>query len=263
MEDVKETGTASLIASMRRRFDKRKETGDIQIVAGKDDTVTRAHSFILSSRSEFFDRLLSVDMREKRESTIRISDASGEVVAKMLLFFYTGEVTLSNLSKMDVFDLHQIATRYMVDSLATITSKHILDTFVKNGPDALLLLLGAQDADALGKELQDVCYKRLALDVEAALGSVDMKLIPLGVIEGLMRQDEMSIDEGKLLEIVLSWADGNCSNETERLAILPRLLQHPRASQRPAAPQEGGADNRRPVHGGGDVQRRADEEWYR
>lgn len=66
---------------------------DIKLVTDTGLTHFMAHKAILCARSPMFRAMFSVDMKEKDASEIEVVDVSGETLAQMVQFMYTGRVT--------------------------------------------------------------------------------------------------------------------------------------------------------------------------
>jgi len=64
---------------------------DIKLVSGPSHLM--AHKAILCARSPMFRAMFSLDMKEKEATEIEVVDVSGETLAQMVEFMYTGRVT--------------------------------------------------------------------------------------------------------------------------------------------------------------------------
>ena len=61
---------------------------DIQIEVG--DKLFRAHRAVLASRSGVFHKMFEIDMKEKEEGRVKISDIEHDVMSDLLAYIYTG-----------------------------------------------------------------------------------------------------------------------------------------------------------------------------
>ena len=57
-----------------------------------DEREIRAHKAILAARSPVFAAMFEHDCKEKQDSSVEITDMSGEVLEALLRYIYTGQV---------------------------------------------------------------------------------------------------------------------------------------------------------------------------
>ena len=76
--------------------------------------VFKAHKIILASQFPVFKKMLEVDMKEKQEGVITISDIDTEVVSEMLTFIYTGSAPNINVWAKELLN---VANKYQFPRL--------------------------------------------------------------------------------------------------------------------------------------------------
>ncbi|ODM98586.1 Speckle-type POZ protein [Orchesella cincta] len=85
------------------------ESNGTDVIISTSKTTFKAHTFILKARSPVFDRMLTVDMKEKESNVVQIADFDEDVVKGMLEHLYTGQTDfISTLAP----ELLQIADKY-------------------------------------------------------------------------------------------------------------------------------------------------------
>ena len=128
---------------------------DITIETG--EKTFKAHRAVLASCSDVFKRMFEINMKEKRESVVTISDIDPEVMADLLAYMYTG--TAPNLKKL-ARELLIAADKYNLPCLLGMcVNKLIVNLTPANIAENLLLADGIHLETRLTKSLKDACIK--------------------------------------------------------------------------------------------------------
>lgn len=136
-----------------------------------------AHTFILK-QVDYFDRMLSVDFKEKREG-IAVFDATDyKTFLELLHYLYTGEVRAEALSSMqDCLSLLVLAAYIGHDGLKAVCMKHVFDRVSEENYIPLTLTqMQINDPD-----LQELCdwFSRFDLNFSSKLDLENMRPLEL------------------------------------------------------------------------------------
>ena len=114
-----------------------REFSDIELRCGED--LFNCHQVILSAGSPVFKAMFQTDMEEKQTKVVTIKEMEPEVLAQMVYFIYTGEITEQNFTMEMAKDLYEAADRYQVDILKIKCEEKIcLDLRADNAIDTLM-----------------------------------------------------------------------------------------------------------------------------
>ena len=128
---------------------------DITIETG--EKTFKAHRAVLSSCSDVFKRMFEVDMKEKRQNVVTISDIDPEVMADLLAYMYTG--TAPNLKKL-ARELLIAADKYNLPCLLGMCVNELkLNLTPANVAEILLFADGTHLETRLTESLKEVCIK--------------------------------------------------------------------------------------------------------
>ncbi|XP_054165012.1 protein roadkill-like [Oppia nitens] len=137
----KEVGYRCLL-DLRNMFGIR-ELNDCRLIVGKTEKVFYASKLILSARSEVFEKMFTIDCKEKTNNEVIIDDIDSKVFKQFLKYIYF--LKCDKLYEM-CEELLYIADKYMVSSLKTICLNLI---FLRiNGRNAFKTLKLMQDFGA-------------------------------------------------------------------------------------------------------------------
>ena len=87
VEFIDQVPVTDQLSKMELMYEK-KLFSDIQIEVG--NKTFNAHRAILASHSEVFEKMFEINMKEKEEGRVIISDIDAEVMSDLLAFMYTG-----------------------------------------------------------------------------------------------------------------------------------------------------------------------------
>ena len=116
---------------------------DVQIkVGGK---TFKAHRGVLASHSSVFRRMFEVNMRERRERVVEISDVQPAVMSELLAFFYTGSApNMKTLAKY----LLLAADKYNVPDLVSQCDRELKTNLTPSNAAEVLLLASTLQLDS-------------------------------------------------------------------------------------------------------------------
>ena len=128
---------------------------DITIETG--EKTFKAHRAVLDSCSDVFKIMFEIDMKEKRQSVVMISDIDPEVMADLLAYMYTG--TAPNLKKL-ARKLLIDADKYNLPCLLGMCMNELkLNLTPANVAEILLFADGTHLETRLTESLKEVCIK--------------------------------------------------------------------------------------------------------
>lgn len=133
---------------------------DVTSVVG--DTKVKAHKCILASRSNFFENMFSVGMRETQESVISVQDISLPTFKKLLEFIYSDQlVKIENADQ--AIDVLVAANKYGLDRLKRLCEKYLVSLIELDNVIELLYLSDMHQAI----ELKRMCinYTMIYFDI--------------------------------------------------------------------------------------------------
>jgi len=131
----------TLAGDIQKRREEGKNT-DFTVVA-RDGREFPVHTFILSSRSVYFDTMFKHDMKETREKRVVIDDISPEAVAGLLDFMYTDAVP--NIDSIAP-DLYFAVHRYNIPSLMSLCEETMVSNMNVDNAAELYQLADFYDA---------------------------------------------------------------------------------------------------------------------
>ncbi|KAE9416562.1 hypothetical protein Angca_007504, partial [Angiostrongylus cantonensis] len=101
---------------------------DISVAAGSGDdrTVFAVHKYKLITHSDVFRAMLEHNMEESKTNMIVIEEFSAAAVRIMLVFIYTGSVSLQDLELEDASEVMQLAEKYNIPDLKTMCEQDLM-----------------------------------------------------------------------------------------------------------------------------------------
>ena len=108
---------------------------DIQIEVG--DKLFRVHRAVLASRSSVFHKMFEIDMKEKEEGRVKISDIEHDVMSDLLAYIYTGCVPQI---KSHTKDLLLAADKYHIPDLVSLCEDELRSNLTPTNVAEVVLL---------------------------------------------------------------------------------------------------------------------------
>ena len=151
-----------------------KQLSDIKIQC--DGQTFDCHMVILAAISPVFMAMIQSDMKEKETKIVTIDDFKAEVVAEMLNFIYTGNISSHDAINEIATELLAAADKYSLDLLKTICEERLC---------SILEATNCVEYLVLGEMYQTFKLRRRALEV--AVENVD-SIMDTDVFKDLFKQ---------------------------------------------------------------------------
>ena len=114
------------------------------------DKLFRAHRAVLASRSGVFHKMFEIDMKEKEEGRVKISDIEHDVMSDLLAYIYTG---CAPQIKSHTEDLLLAADKYHIPDLVSLCEDELRSNLTPtNVADVVLLADSLQLGSRKSKE---------------------------------------------------------------------------------------------------------------
>ena len=174
---------------------------------------------VISAFSEYFQKMFTIDMKEKYDKVIKIEDVTAEAMKEILKAMYDGEIdfTEDNLAEilhaaslMQVTSVLDVAVEYMNHYMSSEKSRAYLEL-------ANLYSLEAVQAKAIQCLLQH--FDQIS-EEESILN------LPVHQIETFLQSDYLTTDgEERVFEYILKWVNKDVE---KRKQYFPQLFKHVR-----------------------------------
>ncbi|XP_014235423.1 speckle-type POZ protein-like [Trichogramma pretiosum] len=147
-----------------------EEFSDVKIITPDANDIP-AHKNILAAASPVFRAMFTHDMLENKNSSVKITDTTKNIVTEMLRYIYMGEI--KNMNKDNTLELLEMADKYQIDNLkikcgkilcANLSIENAIDTLVTAHKYTL-------------KNVEDEAIKFIATRTELLLNFQKMKKI--------------------------------------------------------------------------------------
>ena len=128
---------------------------DVKIKTSKK--TFNVHKAVLASHSDIFKRMFEINMREKQEEIVTISDIEPEVMTELLTYMYTGCAPgLKTCAK----ELFIIADKYNISHLQILCENELKNNLTPaNVVEILLIADKLQLKSSASESLKNVCIK--------------------------------------------------------------------------------------------------------
>ena len=197
----------------------RQEKTFCNVILQVEDKLFPAHKNVLSAASEYFLKMFTTNMREKRDEKVTLQDISPIAMQVAIDFIYTGDVIITeeNISSilnaaslMQITDLLKIVVKYLCQFLnlnnclrfRKLGVLHVLDKLVDEANQYIL------------KHFEKISKQEEFYDL-----NVDE-------IEFILRSDNLAVDEEKqVYEVVVNWVNKDLQNRKQHF---PKLFKYVR-----------------------------------
>ncbi|KAL7298621.1 hypothetical protein TKK_0008389 [Trichogramma kaykai] len=158
-----------------------EEFSDVRIITPDANDIP-AHKSILAMASPVFRAMFTHDMLENKESSVKITDITKNIVTEMLRFIYTGHIDAIEADM--IIELLKVADMYQIDSLKTKCEKMLCAHL--SFENAIKILIAAHKYKA--KYLEDETLKFVTTNTELLCNFEKMKEIgDLDIMINLMQ----------------------------------------------------------------------------
>ncbi|CAL1294874.1 unnamed protein product [Larinioides sclopetarius] len=130
-----------------------------------------AHKLVLCARSPVFNRMLTIDMKERKTDCIEVDDLGDDVVQQLLLFLYSD--TIENLEWAMATRLYYAADKYVVGRLKAVCSSFLVEHLTPTNAGQLLLLADTHSDGDLKRVVEDFILKH----EEEVFGSEEWEML--------------------------------------------------------------------------------------
>uniref|UniRef100_A0AAY4CQQ7 BTB domain-containing protein n=1 Tax=Denticeps clupeoides TaxID=299321 RepID=A0AAY4CQQ7_9TELE len=212
------------ILSVLRGFRERGLLFDFSIQV-RDETFP-CHRCVLAACSDFFRAMFDVNMRERDDGTVTMSNLSPCAVKAFLDFAYTGQI---EITEGNVDMLFQLSSFLQVSILSKACSDFLIKTLdLSNCLQLLAVAEGYGSARLLRRAAEFITQNFHTLSATA-----DFLEMPVSVLQTCLAADSLDVpDEGAVLQALLLWIKHDLE---VRQRLLPSLLSHVRLHQLPLA----------------------------
>uniref|UniRef100_A0A8C6TX46 Kelch repeat and BTB (POZ) domain containing 3 n=1 Tax=Neogobius melanostomus TaxID=47308 RepID=A0A8C6TX46_9GOBI len=184
------------------------------------------HRCVLTASSDFFKAMFEVDMRERGDGSVTLTNQSPDAVAAFLDFAYSGEALITDVN---VDMLFQIASFLQCSVLSKACSDFLIRTIDLSNCLSLLSLAEAYGSTSL---LQSANYFIVEnfYDLSQKRDFLDMQV---NVLETCLRSESLNVpSEEHVLMSLLTWVQ---HQRQERQTLMPKLLSLTRLHHLPAS----------------------------
>ncbi|XP_078378455.1 kelch-like protein 11 [Oculina patagonica] len=193
---------------------------DIMLVV-KDGKEFQAHRNVLSQASPFFEKLLSINMKENNEGVIRLEWITESRMADILQFIYTGNIQISSLENAE--NLIATADYLFLSNLKTIAGKFLEQHMTTENCISIYYSVAEQYSC---EELIANTRKFINSNFTAVAASNDFLNLPSYEVEKWISSDEIVIDaEENVFQSILRWIH---RDKSERSVKFGELFRHVR-----------------------------------
>ncbi|XP_051535475.1 kelch repeat and BTB domain-containing protein 3 [Myxocyprinus asiaticus] len=191
----------------------------------QDDTLP-CHRCVLAACSDFFRAMFELDMRERDDGTVTLSNLSAPAIRAFLDFAYSGEI---EIREDNVDMLFQLASYLQVGFLLRSCSDFLVQTLdLSNCLHLLAVAEGYGSPHLLRRSTEFVTQNFHMLS-----SRLDFLEMPARVLELCLASDALSVpDEESVLRALLRWTRHDLQT---RKSLLQELLSHVRLHQLPLA----------------------------
>ena len=177
-----------------------------------------AHRCVLSAASDYFRALFSSELqvKENQNNLVELNEVKCSVLAKVLLFIYTGEI---NIGAQNAHDLVMVGDYLIIPSLKTKASQFLEESIDVSNCIALELFASQYNCESL--KLTAIKHKHQHFD--AFVKSKDFLSLGFEQVKELMCQDELQIsEEEEVYEAIITWVRHDLES---RECFFPDLLK--------------------------------------
>ncbi|KPP66403.1 kelch repeat and BTB domain-containing protein 3-like [Scleropages formosus] len=211
------------VLSILRSFRERNVLFDFSILV-RGETIP-CHRCVLAACSDFFRAMFEVNMRERDDGSVTMSNLSPKAIRAFLDFAYTGQTEITE-DNVDMF--FQLSSFLQVSILSKACSDFLIKTLELSNCLQLLAI-----AEGYGSAcLQQRAIEFVMQNFHALSKTPDFLDISPAVLERCLAADELQVpDEETVLKAVLLWTKHDLE---ARRRHLPHLVSKVRLHQLPA-----------------------------
>jgi hypothetical protein len=249
LNNVEVFNIESLISSIKERLtenqhkflqqnEKLFETGeayDVIIYTSQNENVKelRAHSIILSTRSQYFRAELSKKNVEKKNGIFILKpNILPHYLIIIIRFIYCEKVDLTKLQGSDILELLEIVRTLDIKPLIICIKEHLIKhryDFLKQN---LVEILERTYQQELISELYDICLENICENPETLFNSDKFVNLKAHIMELILKRDDLLLDEIDIWNNLIKWGLAQHSNishdvtkwNKEQITMMERTL---------------------------------------
>lgn len=170
---------------------------DISFLCGDDSQPIHAHKNILSYRCEYFQKMFTVNMKEKNINEIKLPHIQRNHFFEVIRFIYIGK---ANLDVNNIAFIYALADQYCMDNLKNYCL--LFPITIQN----LIPLLQSCHIEAEPLYRNTLQYLESGrIDVKEILNSEEFLNISEGILQDILKED-IPVDEILIFQSVVKWA---------------------------------------------------------
>ncbi|XP_030055228.1 kelch repeat and BTB domain-containing protein 3 [Microcaecilia unicolor] len=193
------------------------------------DEIIPCHRCVLAACSDFFRAMFEVNMKERDDGNVTISNLSPKAVRTFLDYAYTGKTEITDDS---VEMLFQLSSFLQVPLLSRACNDFLIKSIDLTNCLQLLSVSESYGSSCLFDHALEFALQHFSF----LLQSSDFLDLNVGILEKCVDADELNVSEEELvLKAVLSWTKANLETRQKHL---PHLLKKVRLHQLPVTTLE-------------------------
>ncbi|XP_036602768.1 kelch repeat and BTB domain-containing protein 3 [Trichosurus vulpecula] len=208
------------ILNVLQNFREKNVFYDFKIIV--KDEIIPCHRCVLAACSDFFRAMFEVNMKERDDGSVTISNLSPKAVKAFLDYAYTGKTEITD-DNVEMF--FQLSSFLQVSLLSKACSDFLIKSI-----DLVNCLQLLSISDSYGaSHLFDHALQFVQHHFSLLLKSTDFLEINFGVLQKCLEADELNVpEEEAVLKAVLNWTKHNLESRQKHL---PHLMKKVRLHQ--------------------------------
>ncbi|XP_001381548.2 kelch repeat and BTB domain-containing protein 3 [Monodelphis domestica] len=205
------------ILNVLQNFREKNVFYDFKIIV--KDEIIPCHRCVLAACSDFFRAMFEVNMKERDDGSVTISNLSPKAVKAFLDYAYTGKTEITD-DNVEMF--FQLSSFLQVSFLSKACSDFLIKSI-----DLVNCLQLLSISDSYGaSHLFDHALKFVQHHFSLLLKSTDFLEINFGVLQKCLEADELNVpEEESVLKAVLNWTKHNLESRQKYLAHLMKKVR--------------------------------------
>ena len=176
------------------------EPFDVTLVAA-DGKELKAHRWVLSDASPFFEKLLNSDMKESNEGVVRLDMLTELGLGDLLEFIYTGNVQIS--ANDNAQDLIAMADYFDLAHLKILAGRVLLQELNSSNSISTHCLAKRYQCEELIRDTKEFIHSNFT----AVAKTEEFLDLSKQEVKMWISSDEIDVSEEDLFNIILTWID--------------------------------------------------------
>ncbi|RHZ84937.1 hypothetical protein Glove_74g201 [Diversispora epigaea] len=185
----------------------------IEVGEEPDKQIYKAHSYILQSRSSYFQKKLNeISFNENHIKVLKMPDISIKIFNIIIKYIYGGIVSFEKLENSVIFNLLITSNELNLDELV----EHLQTHFVDNNASWLRLNFSQVYQTIFQVKnfniIKDFCNNIVAKYPNTIFESENFQTLPEDTLISIIEKDDLQLEESKIWQYVIQW--GKAQNPT-------------------------------------------------